>query len=214
MNTATEQKEVTANTVETFTRMSDVAFSGMERLAALNLAAARESVQQGFAVSMSISRAKNGKNQDCEDQDEDQDEGQNHVSGAGAERLTAYLRGVQEIVMDSQSEFAELMGNQLLSFSKNGRIEFPGMQVLETIAQQTSDMTNATVRNVTEITKASVRNVAEMTKASVRNVAEAAEDGADDVDEATDDVAEEADEVAERTKKAVEKTSQGRKPQK
>ena len=147
MNTATEQKEVTANTVETFTRMSDVAFSGMERLAALNLSTARDSLQQVFAASMSIRRAKDDKDQDCDDQNDDQNR------GAGGERLTAYMRGVQEIVRDSQSEFSELMGRELLSFSKNGGVAFPRMQMLEKFAQQTSEMTNATVRNVTEMTK-------------------------------------------------------------
>jgi len=147
MNTATEQKEVTANTVETFTRMSDVAFSGMERLAALNLSTARDSLQQVFAASMSIRRAKNDKDQDCDDQDDDQNR------GAGGERLTAYMRGVQETFRDSQSEFAELMGRELLSFSKNGGVAFPRIQMLEKFAQQTSEMTNATVRNVTEMTK-------------------------------------------------------------
>lgn len=201
MSTATEQKEVTANTVETFTRMSDVAFSGMERLAALNLSTARDSLQQVFAASMSMRRAENGKDQDWEDQDDDQDEEQNR--GAGGERLTAYIRGVQEIVRDSQSEFAELMGRELLSFSKNGGMAFPGMQMLEKFAQQTGEMTNATVRNVTEMAKASVRNVAEAT--------DDAAEASDDVAEATDDV---ADDVAEKTKRVAERTSQGRKPQK
>lgn len=201
MNTATEQKQVATNSVETFARMSEVALSGMERLAALNLSTARESLQQGFAASMSISRAKNGKGQDCENQDDDQDEHQdkvqNRLSGAGVERVTAYVRGVHEIVMESQVEFAELMGNHMSSLKMNGRMSFPGMQVLEKIAQKTSEMTKSNIRNVTEMTKDNVRNLAELT---------------DDVAEDADDVAEETDDVVEESEKLAEKT--GRKPQK
>lgn len=85
------------------------------------------------------------------------------------------------------------MGRELLSFSKNGGMAFPGMQMLETFAQQTNDMTNDTVRNVTE-----------MTKASLPNVTDATDEVADDVDEATDD-------VVEKTKRVAEKSSHGRK---
>lgn len=187
MNTTSEQQEVVSNTVETFTRMSEVTFSGIERLTALNVNMARESVQQGIEASMSIARSQNGKDQDCEDQDgvdqaDDQDKVQNRLIGAGVQRVTAYVRGVHEIFMEAQSEFAELIGNHMRSFGMNGPMSFPGMQVFEKIAQQTGEMA-----------KANVRNVAEMTKANVRNVAEA------------------SDEVAEVTEKVVEKASQGRK---
>lgn len=179
MNTTNEQQEVVSNTVETFTRMSEVTFSGIERLTALNLNMARDSVQQGIEASMSIARDQNGEDQDGEDQDKVQ----NRLSGAGVQRVTAYVRGVHEIFMETQSEVAELIGNHMRSFGMNGGISFPGIQVFEKVAQQTGEMA-----------KANVRNVAEMTKANVRHLAEA------------------TDEVAEETGRAVEKTSQGRKP--
>lgn len=153
MNTKTEQKEVATNTVETITRMSEVAFSGIERLTALNLNMARDSLQQGIATSMSVSRAQNGKDQDGKGQDEDQDKVQNRLSGAGVERVTAYVRGVQEIFMEAQSQLAELIGNHKSSFGMNGRMAFAGIPVFERIAQQTSDMTKANVRNVADATE-------------------------------------------------------------
>jgi len=104
---------------------------------------ARESLQQGISTSVSVGRAQSGK---------DRDEAQNPLSVAGVERLTTYMRNVHNIVMEAQSEFAELIGTQMTSFGKDGRMSFPGMQVFENIAQQTSDMTKANVRNMAEAT--------------------------------------------------------------
>lgn len=143
MNTRTEQQEVVSSSIDTFNRMSEVAFSSMERLTALNLNMARESLQQGISTSVSVGRAQSGK---------DRDEAQNPLSVAGVERLTTYMRNVQNIVMEAQSEFAQLIGTQMTSFGKDGRMSFPGMQVFENIAQQTSDMTKANVRNMAEAT--------------------------------------------------------------
>lgn len=156
MNTRTEQQEVTSNIVDTFSRMSEVAFSSMERLTALNLNMARESLQQGVSTSVSVSRAQNGKGQD---------EVQNPLSGASLERLTAYVRNVQNIVMEAQSEFAELIGTQMSSFNQNGRMSFPGMQVFENIAQQTNDMTKANVRNMAEATDKVIEKTSQGRKA-------------------------------------------------
>lgn len=143
MNTRTEQQEVVSSAIDTFNRMSEVAFSSVERLTALNLNMARESLQQGISTSVSVGRAQSG---------EDRDGAQNPLSVAGVERLTTYMRNVQNIVMEAQSEFAELIGTQMTSFGKDGRMSFPGMQVFENIAQQTSDMTKANVRNMAEAT--------------------------------------------------------------
>ncbi|MBK6654056.1 phasin family protein [Zoogloea sp.] len=157
MNTSTEQQEVTRNTVDTFSRMSEVAFSSMERLTARNLNMARESLQQALSASMSVCRAQG---------DKDQDEAQTRFSGAGVERLTTYVRDVQNIVMEAQSEFAQLIGAQMSSFSHNGRTSFPGMQVLESMAQQTSDMTKANVRNMAEATNKAMEKSSQGRKAS------------------------------------------------
>lgn len=157
MKTTTEQKEVVSNTVDTFTRMSEVAFSGIERLTALNLNMARESLQQGIAASMAVSRVQDAK---------DLENVQNPLSGAGAERVSAYVRGVQEIFSDAQSQFAELIGNHMSSFSMNGPVSFPGMEVFERIAQQTSDMTKANVRTATEATEKLVATAAQQVRKS------------------------------------------------
>lgn len=157
MKTTTEQKEVVSNTVDTFTRMSEVAFSGIERLTALNLNMARESLQQGIAASMAVSRVQDAK---------DLENVQNPLSGAGAERVSAYVRGVQEIFSDAQSQFAELIGNHMSSFSMNGPVSFPGMEVFERIAQQTSDMTKANVRTATEATEKLVATTAQQVRKS------------------------------------------------
>lgn len=149
MNTSNEQQEVASDTIDTFTRMSEVAFSSIERLTALNLEMARDSLQQGISASMSVSRAQN----DCDDQDEDQAKVQNRLSGAGVERVTAYMRDAQKIFMEAQSEFAELIGHHMTSLGRTGRMSFPGMQMFEKIAQQTTDMTKANVRNAAEATK-------------------------------------------------------------
>lgn len=157
MNTNTEQQQVTRNTVDTFSRMSEVAFSSMERLTARNLNMARESLQQGLSASMSVCGAQG---------DKDQDEAQTRFRGAGLGRLTTYVRDVQNIVMEAQSEIAQLFGTQMSSFSQNGRMSFPGMQVFENMAQQTSDMTQANVRNMAEATNKAMEKSSQGRKAS------------------------------------------------
>ena len=153
MNTSNQQQEVASDTIDTFTRMSEVAFSSIERLTALNLEMARDSLQQGISASVSVSRAQNDYDERDEDQNEDQPKVQNRLSGAGVERVTAYMRDAQKIFMEAQSEFAELIGNHMTSLGRNGPMSFPGMQMFEKIAQQTSDMTKANVRNAAEATK-------------------------------------------------------------
>lgn len=157
MKTTTEQNEIVSNTVDTFTRMSEVAFSGIERLTALNLNMARESVQEGIAATLSASRVQDAK---------DLGNVQNPLTGAGAERVTAYVRGVQEIFSESQSQFAELIGKHMSSFSMNGPVSFPGMEVFAKIAQQTSDMTKANVRTATEATEKLVATTAQQVRKS------------------------------------------------
>lgn len=157
MKTTTEQKEVLSNAVDTVTRMSEVAFSGMERLTALNLNMARESLQEGIAASLSATRVQDAK---------DLGNVQIPLSGAAAERITAYVRGVQEIFSESQAQFAELIGKHMSSFSMNGPVSFPGMEVFAKIAQQTSDLTKANVRTATEATEKLVATTAQQTRKS------------------------------------------------
>lgn len=157
MKTTTEQNEVVSNAVETFTGMSEVAFSGIERLTALNLNMARESLQQGVAASMSVTRAQDGK---------DQDNVQNPLNGAGTERVTAYVRSVQEIFSETQSAFAELIQKHMSSFSMNGPMSFPGMEVFAKFALQTADMTKSTVRTATEATEKLVATTQQVRKSA------------------------------------------------
>lgn len=144
MKTTREQNEVVSNPVETITRMSEIAFSSIERLTELNLAMARESLQQAAAASMSVTRAQDGK---------DQDKILNPLSGAGAERVTAYIRDVQEICSETQLAFAELIQKYMSSLSMSGPMSVPGMEVFARFAQQTADMTKSTVRTATEATE-------------------------------------------------------------
>lgn len=144
MKTTGEQKEVLSNSVETFTRMSEVALSGIERLTALNIKMARESLEEGIAASMSVTQASNAK---------DLANAQTPFSGAGAERVSAYVRDVHEIFSQAQSKYVELIGTHMSSLSMNGPMAFPLMDVFAKIAQQTSDMTKNNVRAATEATE-------------------------------------------------------------
>lgn len=149
MTTATEQKEVATNSVETLIRMSEVAFSGMKRLTELNLSTMEKSLQQGSTASMSAVRGQSGKDQDGDDQDK----AGIRLSGAKVDQVTAYMRCAQEIVTETQSAFARLMEEHLSSFLRHGRMPFPGMQVFEKIAEQTGDMTKTNLRAATEATE-------------------------------------------------------------
>lgn len=144
MKTTTERNEVVSNAIVTFTDMSEVAFAGIERLSALNLNTARESLQQGVAASMSLAQIQGGK---------DQDNIQNSYSGAGGERVTAYMRDVQEILSETQSAYVDLIQKRMSSLNVNNAMSFRGMEVFAKIAQQTSDMTKANIRVATETTE-------------------------------------------------------------
>jgi hypothetical protein len=166
MNTTNEQQQVASNTADTFTRMSEVALSSIERLTALNVNMARESLQQGISASMSASRAQNGKDQAYEKQAEDQVKVQNRLNGAGVERVTAYVRDVQEIFMEAQSEFSELIQKHMSSFGMNGQMAFPGMRAFEKIAQQTSDITKANARDMVDATEKVLEKTSQGRKAA------------------------------------------------
>lgn len=164
MKTTTEQHDVTeqqkvivGNTVEAFTRLSEVAFSGMERLTALNLNVARESLQEAVEASLTLTRAHDIK---------DLGHVTNPLTAAGAERLTAYVRGVQEILSETQSDFAEVIGKQVSSFSTNGPKWLPGMEAFETIARQTADMTKAYVLSTTEATEKAIATTSQRVRKS------------------------------------------------
>lgn len=144
MKNTTELNEVLSNSLGTVTHMSEIAFASIERLTELNLAMARESLQQAVAASMSINRSQNGK---------DQDKLLNPLSGADAERVTAYVRGVQKICSETQLAFAELIQRHMSSFSMNGPMSFPGMVVFAEFAQRTADLTKSAVRTATEATE-------------------------------------------------------------
>jgi len=80
--------------------LSQVAFSGVERLAALNLNVARVALEDGFAASNSLLQARDIselKNL------------QTTINAPAIEHCAAYFRSVQEIAADSQQQVAQLV---------------------------------------------------------------------------------------------------------
>lgn len=80
--------------------LSQVAFSGVERLAALNLNVARTALEDGFAASNSFLQLKDAS---------DLKALQKTIGAPTAEHCAAYFHGVQEIAADSQRQITQLL---------------------------------------------------------------------------------------------------------
>lgn len=90
--------------VKTYTNammaLSQVAFSGIERLAALNLNVARSALEDGFAASSRLLQLKDAS---------DLRNLQNAIGAPATEHCAAYFRGVQDIATDAQKQTTQLL---------------------------------------------------------------------------------------------------------
>ena len=80
--------------------LSQIAFSGVERLAALNLNVARTALQDGVAASNCLLQLKDAS---------DLKALQNTITAPATEHCAAYFRGVQEIAAESQQQVTQLL---------------------------------------------------------------------------------------------------------
>ena len=147
MQTTTPEQIRAAKTyTDALMALSQVAFSSVERLAALNLNVARTALEGSLAASNGLMRLKDVnelKNL------------QNSVSGPVTEQCAAYFRSVQEIASDSQQQFSQLLTSYFatLGFDATAKAgSNAGFDIFSKFLEKSNSMFEANARAVGEAT--------------------------------------------------------------
>lgn len=145
-STTTEQLRAAKTHTDALAALSEVAFSGVERLTTLNLNLARTVLEDGLAASNSLLQI----------QDVNELKSlQNSLTKPATEHLTAYLRGVQEIAAESQQQMTRVLSSYFATAgmaSTAGTGWGAGFDMLSKIAQQTNSMVEANIKAVGDAT--------------------------------------------------------------
>lgn len=148
MHTTTPEQIRAAKTyTNALMALSQVAFSGVERLAALNLNLARTALEDGLAVSNSLMQLKDVS---------ELEKLQNSISGPATEQCAAYFRSVQEIADDSQQQITKLLTSYFatLGFDATARAgSNAGFDMFSKFVDQTNSMFAANAKAVGDATK-------------------------------------------------------------
>lgn len=139
--TTQEQNEAFKTSAEALLALSEVAFSGFERLSALNLNMARSVFEDGMSATQSISRVKNAN--------ELKDLPSPFRKNA-SENLVNYFRSVQEIATDIQNDMISVMTRQMSVFGAGGTGTNPWVDMFTKVAQQASDMNKVNLKLATD----------------------------------------------------------------
>lgn len=117
--------------------VSQIAFSGIQRLAALNLEFARTALKDGLAASNNLVQF-NGVG--------DLENVQSAVRGPAMEQFAEYFRNVQEIVTDSQQQVTQLLSPFFAPFGFDATAaggSNPGVDMFSKFVRQTNSMFEA-----------------------------------------------------------------------
>ncbi|MBR0567482.1 phasin family protein [Azoarcus sp. L1K30] len=141
---ANAQTDALKSNIEAAAKLSEVTLTSLERLTALNLAAARSFVEEGVALTQSYAKVK------------DADDLKTLTAPLGekvSEQMMKYVRDVQEVSKDMQMMFAKIMNEQMSSLGDNVAAMAPVLDMVKKATQQVSDMTAAGVKAATEMTE-------------------------------------------------------------
>jgi phasin family protein len=145
--TTPEQIRAAKTYTDALMALSQVAFSGVERLAALNLDLARTALEDGLAASNSLMRLKDAG---------ELEKLQSSISGPATEKCAAYFRSVQEIADDSQQQVAKLLTSyfQTVGFEATATAgSNAGFDMFSKFVEQTNKMFEANAKAVGDATK-------------------------------------------------------------
>lgn len=147
MHTTTSEQLRAVNTYsKVLMALSQVALSGVERLAALNLNTTRTALEDGFAASNSLLQMKDVR---------DLKNLQNAIGAPAAEHCAAYFRSVQEIAGDSQQQIAQLLTSYFatLGFDASAKAgSNAGLDLFATFLKDTNSMFEANAKALGEAT--------------------------------------------------------------
>lgn len=155
MNFATAQTDALKRNIDAVSKLSEATLTGLERLTALNLAAARSLVEDGVALTESYAKVK--EMGDLKTLSAPLGEKAN-------EQVMQYMRDVLEVSKDMQSALARIMNEQMSSVGDNVAAMAPVLDMVKQATQQVSDMTAASVKAATEMTEKLGDSVAVKTK--------------------------------------------------
>jgi phasin family protein len=144
IKTTQGQTEAFKSSTQAFLALSEVTFSGFERLSKLNLDTARSAFEDGMAASQSFAQVK--------DVNELKDV-PSPFSRNATESFVTYFRNVQQIASELQEEIASIMTRQMSEFGNGGSGKNPFVDMVTKAAQQASDMTKATLESATDTSK-------------------------------------------------------------
>lgn len=138
-----EQLDAVKFNTESFSALSKIAFASVERLAALNLSAARSALDDGFAASSAMLQARDAKALP------------GAASGKAAENAVAYFRDVQKIAADTQQEITKVVTSYSshLGLGSNASASWSkGFEMFKGAADQITAMTAAGSKAVSDAT--------------------------------------------------------------
>ena len=141
---ANAQTDALKSNIEAIAKVSEAMLTGLERMTALNLAAARSLVEDSVAVTQSYAKVK------------DVDGLKTVATPLGEkanEQMMQYMRDVLEVSKGMQSTLAKIMNEQISSFGDNVAAMAPVLDLVKKATQQVSDMTAAGVKAATEMTE-------------------------------------------------------------
>lgn len=126
--------------------LSQIAFSSVERLTALNLNVARAALEDGLAASNSLLQIKDVN---------ELKQLQNPFIRPATEKATAYFRGVQEIAAESQAQITRVLNSYFAMLGMGAAANAgwsAGFDMLDKIARQTNNMVEANIKTVGDTT--------------------------------------------------------------
>jgi len=153
-----EQLQASENYAGAFMALSQVAFSSVERLTALNLKVARAALDDGMAAANSLIQVENaGELKDL----------QGHFIGPAAEQCSTYLRSVQEITVESQQQIGELLTSYLATLGIDAKANggwSTGSDLFSQFVEQTKSLFEANAKAAGDATEKMMAPVSPHTK--------------------------------------------------
>ncbi len=143
MTTATlNQIDAVNVATDAFMAASKIAFAGVERLAALNLSVARAALDEGFASTSSMFKAKDFTELRSL---------QMALAKPAGERSAAYIRDLKDIAEETQGEMTKLVTNYASDRGVGSRVGegwAKGFEIYKQAATQLTAMTVASTKNL------------------------------------------------------------------
>lgn len=146
LSTTPEQLRAAKAYNDALMALSQVAFSSVERLAALNLNLARAAVEDGLAASNSLLQIKDVN---------ELKQLHNSFVRPATEKATAYFRSLQEITAESQEQLSRVLNSYFAMLGMGAAANAgwsAGFDMLDKIARQTNTMVEANIKAVGDTT--------------------------------------------------------------